>query len=87
MQKILERIRFLEAQERAAKEERERRNQLLRQDLKIQVHPLCVSCLMSHVLCLMSCVIVSSVSCLVSSVLCLGGGGSGRTRLWLALVV
>lgn len=37
MDKIRERISFLEAQERAAEEKRERRNRLMREDLNTQV--------------------------------------------------
>lgn len=37
MEKIRERIRYLEAQEKAAQEKRERRNELMRSDLNTQV--------------------------------------------------
>lgn len=37
MAKIRERIAYLEAQEKAAEEKRERRNQLMRSDLNTQV--------------------------------------------------
>lgn len=37
MDKIRERIRYLEAQEQAAQEKRERRNELMRADLDMQV--------------------------------------------------
>lgn len=37
MAKIRERIAYLEAQEQAAQEKRERRNQLMRSDLNTQV--------------------------------------------------
>lgn len=41
MAKIRERIAYLEAQERAAEEKRERRNQLMRNDLNTQVQQQC----------------------------------------------
>lgn len=41
MAKIRERIAYLEAQEQAAHEKRERRNQLMRNDLNTQVPEFC----------------------------------------------
>lgn len=47
MAKIRERIAYLEAQEKAAEEKRERRNQLMRSDLNTQVGDLNLVLLLS----------------------------------------